>query len=211
MGPTRCRAFASCLPQGRRCRHDDSAGNVGPWRRLHDNAERSGAGFDPSERFGCDRDTQRSGPRPAGRFGRRLRPMGSLAEAVGRRGGSPGRPEKASPTGAGPLRSCFGAVAFRRLHRAWHAPGRYRPSGSDPHGVELAGQPATCVAGAGGTDRPDEQAADRWRFGGGRALGEYITLPHRGRPGPFARTAGTAALPQYPPAGRAAGECGGEL
>ncbi len=207
MGPTRCWASASCLPQGRRCRHDDSACNVRTWRRLHDNPERSGTGSDPTERFGSRRNVKRPGARPGRRFGRWVRPVGSLAESGSRSGCPLWAGQTASP-GAGPLRSCAEPVAHGCVHRAWHTSGGYEPAGNDPHGFELAGSSATCPAGAGGVCGSVEQAADAGRFGGSRSLDE--TDNHRGRPGPFARPAGAAALPQYPPAGRIAGECGGE-
>lgn len=213
--PPRCGVWPSCLPQGRRCCHDDSASNVGPGRRLHDNPERAWTGIDPSDRF----DAGRPRTRPGGRFGWGVRSMGPLAatEADGGRFGESGGGESegsdaggALPASAGPVRPCAGPSADRCLYRSWHAADQREPIEGDAHGLELVGESAAGVVVAGGSGVGDQAGAADRIYADQPGI-EYAGLPHRDRPDPAARTAGGTAVPHYPLVGRGAEDRGGEL
>ena len=106
--PPRCWGWPSCYPLWRRYCHERTPSDVRPRRRLHDQSECSGQGPDPAIRLGGG-GAKRPGPRPAGRLSRGLRPVGTLAQALGsglaifrrRPGHAPaGGPLRARPTDA---------------------------------------------------------------------------------------------------------------
>ena len=212
--PPRYGVCPSCSPQRRRCCHDDSASNAGPWRRLHDDPERAWAGFGPSD-GGCTRDSGEPGARSAGRVGRGVRPVGSVASAGfgGRHPGTGGAGHALSAS-AGPLRPCAEPRTYRRLHRPWHAPGQHRPVGGDPDSPALAVYPAAGGTGAGHTCLGVQaDAPGRGRNRSGRrspTSTSHAGIPH-GCPGQAPRAAGGTALPHHPTVGRAAENRGGEL
>ena len=183
--PTRCGVWPSYLPLGRRYRDDDSTGHDGPRRRLHHHLERPRPRLNPTDGLG-QWHFKRPGTRSTGRLGRRLCPVGLLAQTAGV---GPGRDRdnrtaaSAQPTPGGPLRPHPGPDADRRLHQPGHAPGQSRSIRGDRVRLELAGQTATHSPGAGPTDRLISLGGD----------GD-------GRPDPPARAAGQAALPHPQPA-----------
>jgi hypothetical protein len=214
----RCGVLPSCSPLRRRCRHDDSTGNVGPWRRLHDDPERAWAGFSPSDRLGA-------GARFTGRVGRGVRPVGPVAASgrggrwrrsggnSGGRSGEFGKSGGALPAGGGPFRPCAGPNPHRCLHRPGHAPGQPQPVGRDPHSPAMAGHPATHRSGlgrAGVGDTPISAGRDRSRSGRRGTADISDTSIPRGRPGQAPRPAGDTAIPHYPTVGRGAEDRGGE-
>lgn len=198
--PPRYGVWPSCSPQRRRCRHDDSISNAGPWRRLHDDSERAWAGFDPSDRF-----SPRT--RPAGRVGRGLRPVGPMAaEGRGGRFGGTDGAGSTPPAGSGPFRPCAGPTPHRCLHPSRHTPSGHQPFGSDPYRPAMVVYPAASGAGDGHMDRGDQADTS------GRCASDhdYTTLIPCGHTDQAPRATGGTALPHPLTVGRGAEEGRGE-
>lgn len=196
----------SCSPLWRRYRHEHSTCHAGPWRRLYDDPERAWAGFIPSDRPGG----RRTGPRPAGGFGRGLRPVGPVAQAQGPDGhpGGAGTTRREPRLPGGPLRPCAGPRPHGCLHRPGHAAGADRALGRDPHGLAMAGHPAAGGPGperAGLWNQPDAAGLDGIHT---RSTGLPYDHTTDGHQGPYRRAAGVTALPSYPSPGRSAGQRG---
>ncbi len=214
MKPPRYGVSLSCLPLWRRCRHDCSPGDVGPWRRLYDDPERARAGFGPS-------DGLHAGARPAGRVGRGLRPVGPVAASQGRcrgfvgRSGGPGGIEGSQSAGRGPLRACADPGSYGRVYPPGHAAGQSHAVRGAQDGPALASHPAAGggragLAGLGdAADTPARDTCNQPEPGRGEPRGK------RGRKqindqGACGRAAGATALPNDPSPGRQAGSRGGE-
>jgi hypothetical protein len=217
--PTRCGATPSCSPLWERYRHEYSTSDVRPRRRFYDHPERAGAGFIPPDRP----NHRRAGARPAGRLGRRLRPVGPVAQAQGAhvRPGGAGTGRRGLELlrwlggHGGPLRPCDGLRPHGRLHRPGHVAGTARSLGGDPHGPAMAGHPAAGGSGPGRTGAghgSGPAARDGGRPSRTGSTGFLPTYDHGqtagGRQGPHRRAAGVAALPHPHTPGRPAGPSG---
>ncbi len=211
--PPRCGVSLSCSPLWRRCRHDCSLGNVGPWRRFYDDPERAWTGLDPADGLG-------SGARPAGGLGRGLRSVGPVAAPQGRCGGyvrqSWGTGGGDSPSaGPGPLRACPGSSPDRRVHPPGHAPSHSRSISGSQNGIALASRPAASGARAGLADLSDASGISSHNWRGTRHTRHRRSQVNQltsksNHQGAGCRPACSPALPHYPSPGRPAEHRGGE-
>ena len=218
--PPRCGVSSSCSPLWRRCRHDYSPGDAGPWRRLYNDPERAWAGSDPSD-GGSRGGTGEPGTRSTGGLGRGLRPVGPMAATRGRCGGCIGRSRgfrdlgHRSPARPRPLRACVGPGTDGCVYPPGHAPGQSRSIRGAQDGIALASHPAAGgvrpgLAGLGdafGTPLPstfDPLGPGRRGIQGKQSTKQFT---HQGA---CYRAPGTTALPHDPTPGRPADSRGGE-
>lgn len=218
--PPRYGVSPSCSPLWRRYRHDCSAGNAGPWRRLYDIPECAWPGLIPSVRGQWGHELL-SGARSRRGLSRRLRPVGPVAPSQGAGGGQrlgraddPTR-DRGYPGGpGGPFRARPGDGPDGRVHPSGHTPGqpgalRGTPLGTALVGLTAAGGRRAGLAGHGDASVPD---ARRRSAGIHSSRHPQQRTRHSGDQGAGGRATGVTALPQppYPTPGRPAGHRGGE-
>lgn len=206
--PPRYGVPPSCSPLWRRYRHDCSAGNAGPWRRLYNIPERAWAGPGPAVR-GQRGHQLLPGPRPRGGFGRRLRPVGPVAASRGGSRRGSGRAGDATPGRRGLFRTRLGGRTDGRVHPSGHTPGHPRALCRTPVGPALAGLAAADGRRAGLAGHGDASVANARRRTGPGPVTQRTK--HGGGPCARGRSTRLTALPHTQPAlGPEAESRGGE-